>query len=176
MKLKLINLPVFIFVLMIFSFSAEQALACDCAAPPPVREAKEKAAAVFVGEVISIKTVRGDYSREVTLKVTKTWKGVLSSQITIMTGGGCGYFFEEGKSYLIYAYGDKEKPATGICSRTTAAGTEKADRDIKILNKLKKEGLEANVGLTVFRDTDHPKTPKKKWPNDKEAGIKDDGT
>ncbi|HEV7643339.1 MAG TPA: hypothetical protein VGO50_05285 [Pyrinomonadaceae bacterium] len=147
MKLNLMSISIFTLALTIFSLSAEQVLACDCRGQNPdlaegIRKAKEKSTAVFVGEVVSIKIVRGgDYSREVRLKVSKSWKGAASSQITIMTGGGggdCGYFFEVGKSYLIYAYDDRENLTTNICTRTTPAGTEKSDKEIKILNKLRK--------------------------------------
>src|SRR6185503_15210753 len=42
-------------------------------------------------------------------------------EVEVRTGLGdsdCGYNFRLGGQYLVYAYGDEDKLATGICSRT----------------------------------------------------------
>lgn len=49
------------------------------------------------------------------------WKGVSEDSIMLRTadsGPMCGYPFEQGRDYLVYAYGDPEHLDTGLCGRT----------------------------------------------------------
>jgi hypothetical protein len=95
------------------------AFACSCAGPSPPSEALEESTAVFAGRVASIEP--GSYGKTVRFDAERAWKGVTESAVTVTTGNGggdCGYSFEQGKEYLVYAYGDKESLGTGICSRT----------------------------------------------------------
>ncbi len=94
------------------------AFACSCAGSTPPSEAFGESTAVFAGKVVSIES--NNYSKTVHFDVERAWKGVTESAITITTGeggGDCGYGFEEGKEYLVYAYGS-ESLTTGICGRT----------------------------------------------------------
>ena len=104
--------------------AASYAVACDCAPPPPAKESLEKAAAVFVGKVTKVEDA-GGFQNRVTLEVTASHKGVKEKEITIFTaqnGAACGYGFEKGTSYLVYAYetkdGEKKTLGTNICTRT----------------------------------------------------------
>ena len=52
-------------------------------------------------------------------QVDRAWKGVSEDTVTVRTstqGAACGYFFNEGKSYLVYAFGDEHSLSTGSCS------------------------------------------------------------
>ncbi|MGI0019807.1 MAG: hypothetical protein ACREAY_05005 [Nitrososphaera sp.] len=92
--------------------------ACSCNGPIPQSEAFDESAAVFAGKVVSIES--SNYSKTVHFDAERPWKGVTESAITITTGAGggdCGYGFEEGREYLVYAYGS-ESLGTGICGRT----------------------------------------------------------
>jgi hypothetical protein len=69
--------------------------------------------------------------------VEKLWKGVLPEEISIVTGrgnGDCGYRFEVGGSYLVYAYGsDESSLSTNICQRTAKLSVAQAD--LKVLGR-----------------------------------------
>lgn len=129
-----------------FMFVApSSAMACSCMVTddPPAKQVQNaygEATAVLAGEVISVTDSADDsYSRKVTIKVAKSWKGGSAKEITITTGKDsamCGFNFEVGTSYLIYAHGDAAKLSTTICTRTAEF---KADGDAKHLDKLKKK-------------------------------------
>jgi len=124
------------FVLAILSFWASPALSCICAPKPSVRRSLSESNAVFIGRVIArhsawIESASGlgssDYS--FTFEVERLYKGALSSEVTVLTGrgyGDCGYHFQVGEKYLVYAYGDKELK-TNICTRTTNMSKAGAD-------------------------------------------------
>jgi hypothetical protein len=72
----------------------------------------------------------------VKFRVEKYWKGVLTTEMIVVTGrggGDCGYRFEVGARYLIFAYGGDTKLETNICQRTK--GLEEATEDLKLLGK-----------------------------------------
>lgn len=103
------------------------AMACSCmVTDAPLEEqietAYKDASAVFSGEVISVTDSADDsYSYAVKIKVAKSWKGGKAKEITVTTGKDsamCGFNFEVGKSYLVYAHGEAEKLSTNICSRS----------------------------------------------------------
>ena len=62
---------------------------------------------------------------------------------TPVSGASCGYHFEEGQGYLVYAYGKGEPFETDICSGTTHLS--KADEDLALLGngEKPKDGGEA---------------------------------
>ncbi|CAA9524058.1 MAG: hypothetical protein AVDCRST_MAG05-3808 [uncultured Rubrobacteraceae bacterium] len=132
------------------------ASACSCAALPGTpqeraREALSGSTAVFSGEVVEFEkpppdtamvegtmwTVMGDAGREakVTLRVSEVWKGPQQQTMTITTeadsGMGCGYPFEEGREYLLYATG--EDPSVGLCGETKPLSG--ADADLEALGE-----------------------------------------
>jgi hypothetical protein len=90
-------------------------------------EAFGEADAVFSGQVISINTQtssehRGLNNRLVSFLVKESFRGVNSPELEVTTGmggGDCGFSFEIGKEYLVYAYlGEEKRLSTGICTRT----------------------------------------------------------
>jgi len=68
---------------------------------------------------------------KITFRLERTLKGTLQKEVILATGrggGDCGYRFDVGQSYLVYAYGDDMSSlATNICQRTailSAAGDD----------------------------------------------------
>jgi hypothetical protein len=140
---KFLIIASFLFVI----FYAEKTYACSCLAPDPnqsleqqVTEAYENSTAVFSAKVLSISENSAEYSKTIKLKLTKSWKGKFGKSITVTTAmdsAMCGYNFEIGKTYLIYANGkDVKNLSAGLCSRTAQL---KANEDVKVLHKLKKK-------------------------------------
>ncbi|MBK6751452.1 MAG: hypothetical protein IPG67_16010 [Acidobacteria bacterium] len=128
-----------------FTFAAaETSLACSCIAPTgklktQVSNAYKDSDAIFSGKVISMeKTSDGNYWL-VKLAVNYTWKGTGMSEITIKTAldsAMCGYRFENGKEYLVYAHGTAADLYVGNCSRT---GSVSENGDVKYLANLKRK-------------------------------------
>jgi hypothetical protein len=130
--------------------SAEKSFACSCPVPieplkKQVQSAFSSADTVFSGEVIEIKESPTDkYSLLVKFKVAKSWKGESKNEITITTAkenAMCGYSFETGKTYLVYANGQNEDLFTTNCSRTA---TFSKRGDVKYLDKLKRKKTNSN--------------------------------
>jgi len=59
---------------------------------------------------------------EVSFEVQRSYTGVQSKHVLVSTGigaGDCGFDFETGRKYLVFAYkGDSGELSTGICSST----------------------------------------------------------
>jgi hypothetical protein len=116
---------------------------CSCAGPRDVPSALASAQAVFTGRVVSVRdtTVQTDHGpwrrRRVMLRVDRAWKGVEAETVTVLTGwggGDCGFPFERGESYLVYAHGRPgEVLGTGICGRT--AELSRAAADVRALGE-----------------------------------------
>ena len=64
-------------------------------------------------------------------QVERLYKGALASEVTVVTGqghGDCGYRFQVGEQYLVYAGEDGDKRlGTNICTRTTPISRADAD-------------------------------------------------
>ena len=119
--------------------SAAPALACSCV-PATVAQAKQDAAAIFEGRVTSIvdapeSGVDMAPEHSVTLSVVRSWRGLEKQQtVTLRTaksGATCGYAFELGTSYLVYAGGEPGKLHVNSCSRTRLLS--KASEDLAAL-------------------------------------------
>ena len=115
------------------------AQACSCAFPPgsPAEELAQ-ADAVFAGVATSVKAHRKLFilpssSDPVTIEfdVSRVWKGPQQETLTVKTvrsESSCGYEFQEGEWYIVYARNGE----TGLCSRTTP--TWRAFADFKELD------------------------------------------
>ena len=123
------------------------ASACSCAALPGnpqerARQALSDSAAVFSGEVVDFEesppptsmmegtmfTIIGGGTATATLRVSEVWKGPKRQTAQVTTEAdsavGCGYPFEEGQEYLVYA---GEGAPVSLCSETkplSEAGAE----------------------------------------------------
>jgi hypothetical protein len=102
------------------------ALACKCRLQT-VDEAKQDATAIFEGRVSAIvdepKTEANMFpGKTVTIAIVRTWRGLENQEaVTLRTnesGASCGYGFQVGTSYLIYAVGEHDKLLVTSCSRT----------------------------------------------------------
>jgi hypothetical protein len=150
MKINATRFFTLLFVSALFFFSAQQTFACSCMAPNPdiplkklVTDSRENATAVFSAQVISVSEAGADQTidHQVKVKITKTYKGVVSGEIIIFTEANsamCGYDFEAGKTYLIYAYtGQGNKLSVNNCSRTSMVNKD-SKKELAILKKIKK--------------------------------------
>lgn len=126
------------------------AQACSCTGALPPNQSMAIASAVFTGKVIKLAKTGTTAAMpdhylgyEVTFELGKVIKGKgLSPKgtVTIGTGAGfgdCGYDFEEGKEYLVYANGKYPTLETDICTRTQPLeGTE--EEILELLDRLPK--------------------------------------
>ncbi|HEY9604053.1 MAG TPA: DUF6174 domain-containing protein [Allocoleopsis sp.] len=114
----------------LFLLGANAVMACKCAPTTP-QQSLERSNAVFSGKVIEIdKSSNPSESNRVTFEVSKTWKGTNQKKLTITTSSSsasCGYSFEAGKEYLVYASSQDNKLQTGSCSGTKALSDARAD-------------------------------------------------
>lgn len=119
------------------------ASACSCEQPPGVAEELSRSDAVFSGKVISIEEkppLLSVPSKTVIFQVGRIWKGIEQSQVKITTGqggGDCGFDFNMGQEYLVYAvksnsYG-LNSLSTIICDRT--ATLSQAQGDLPLLGE-----------------------------------------
>lgn len=126
-KLSLVILALFIFPLSLV-FQAPTAYGCSCIAPELPQASRDQAAAVFAGRVTNIDRPSNFTSTidpiKVTFDVSYVWKGKESNTINLLTAresASCGFPFEEGKEYLVYANTSEETGDdlhVSLCSRT----------------------------------------------------------
>lgn len=92
--------------------------------------------------------------RKVRFKITEVLTGLDPSQkeIVIATGlggGDCGYGFQRGVEYIVYAYNQREEGlSTGICSPTRPI--EQAAEDLKYFRQLGNTAPVSEVRVTAF--------------------------
>ena len=124
----------------------QDGLACSCVGPRG-KKALEGAAAAFSGKVTKVEYLDADEPEVepriiVTFKVYRWWKGPLKKSAvlhTIYNKWTCeGYFFKEGKEYLVFAYQNREQMAekfpaakdtlgVNICGATGLLATAKEE-------------------------------------------------
>ena len=107
--------------LALLLFSSESGFACTCVKLPNVAEDFQDADAVFLGRVVDVSR----FGFGTKLRVEQSWKGVSVDEITIFTSNSsCGYLFEKGERYLVYAHKSSDgEYYTGACSGTTNVGS-----------------------------------------------------
>jgi hypothetical protein len=153
------QIAILMITVVVAGISCPSAFACSCAPPRPgmtereIAEARLQAAkTVFVGTVTAnhrktsflgmvfspIFTAifgEGEFDHVATFRVDIGVKPSNNHEVRVTTGhfghGLCGFMFEKGKSYLVYAYGDQELE-TNICSRTREFDTV-ANGDLTVL-------------------------------------------
>jgi hypothetical protein len=121
--------------LSILALWSAPALACKCKLQT-VDEAKQDAVAIFEGRVTSIVDEPKSESnmfpgKTVTIALVRTWRGLENQEaVSVRTGESgamCGYGFEVGASYLVYAAGESDKLLVTSCSRTRPLGEANED-------------------------------------------------
>ena len=117
--------------------------ACSCVQPGPPTEELEASAAVFAGRVFLVEHSYDPDGRIITpedrstigFDVSAVWKGAVHEDMYITTpptGGTCGFVFNEGDEYIVYAYDSRYEDggySTGICTRTALLGEAQQDID-----------------------------------------------
>ena len=139
---------------LVFLSNPEAVYACSCAASGTPQEELAAFDAVFAGRVRSVEhTFDPDASSvspwdhtKVGFTVNTVWKGDVTRSIEIATpptGGSCGYPFQEGTTYIVYAYGSATEGGftASLCSRT--APLSAAQEDIAALGRGQAPGGEA---------------------------------
>ena len=143
-------------LLGLLAFPAE-VFSCSCAPPreeveTDIKVSVGRADLVFLGEaekVVRIATPKEVIKKEgydpeideTTFRVVKSWKGVSSDRIVSRISTVCclcGFQFEVGKTYLVYAsIRDDGTISSSICNRTLALTSEQIGQsiDIKVLNR-----------------------------------------
>ena len=102
----------------------DAALSCSCEFPGTPLEELAFRDAVFIGRVVEI--VEPSEEEEdvwILFKLSAVWKGPLGEDIAIRTGRDeamCGFSFEVGGEYLVYALLEDGALETSICSRTSS--------------------------------------------------------
>lgn len=146
------------------------ALACSCHRVLGTVTEFNKEQAVFLGKVkslvpdereIEVTPIGGKkagkpekqkiHGYSVTFEVKESFKGPseIKNLHTDEGGGLCGYYFEVGKEYLVYAYEFKGMLNTSICTRTRLASD--AEDDLDILRSLKKGEVQPRIFGFVYR-------------------------
>jgi hypothetical protein len=117
--------------------------------------------AVFSGRVLDIQSKQAQsdigqftYERKlVKFAVEDAFRGVQASTVEVLTGqggGDCGYNFEQGRSYLVYAHKNETgEMSTGICTRTRPI--EKAAEDLEFIRGIDKMSPTARFSGGVIR-------------------------
>ncbi|MEK6908810.1 MAG: hypothetical protein AABX23_02025 [Nanoarchaeota archaeon] len=143
MKNKIIILPA-LAILMLFVIMGV-ASACSCIYLEDTQARIENADYVFTGKISEIRLSGSEYNKEqeATIRITQYWKpSSFPESVNLIfystrdTGANCGYNFEEGKEYLIYASLDAE---TGKISTNSCMGNlllEESKDEINELNDL----------------------------------------
>ena len=126
-------------VVVCLALSAGVSVACTCMHMRGDPDAAFKTAStVFSGKVLKITEGKSSMPasgvRELVVKfrVEKSWKLIRKDEVivvTLNTSNLCGFPFEIGERYLVYAVGGGSKFMTDICSRTTQAPGAKEDLD-----------------------------------------------
>jgi hypothetical protein len=136
--MKFINtIGVCLFLITILFISSAKVQACAKCAIPNFEDAKVRAAAIFVGKVLSVN--EEGTSKIFEFQVSKTWKGNGAKTVKVTYYESVRYqpIFEVGKEYLMFAEsGDDRTLHVYRCSRSAAI--ENSAGDLKLLGKAKK--------------------------------------
>jgi hypothetical protein len=134
---------IFAFAIILSACFSDSARACSCvssyAGTQPC-QAYWGAGAVFTGLVTNISTIpldlgdgrSGYQQRLVRFELDESFLGVKGRTAEVFTGmggGDCGYDFQEGARYFVYAYRNPKDNTlhAGICGRTRPLGEASAD-------------------------------------------------
>ncbi len=95
--------------------SPSSAADCSCQANhDDAVDTLEHFKAAFAGKVTQVEP-QGE-GKKISFEVARTYKGSIKKAVTLNTPGACASEFEVGKSYLVYAMGDKAAYTTDRCA------------------------------------------------------------
>lgn len=164
MRVKFLPVVPAVFFLLL---TAQSAHACSCMGGRALCEEFGSAAAVFVGTVTGVrdaprpataqekKIAEDEWEpRGFRFAVTQSFHGVAGAEVEVWTGrggGDCGYDFEQGATYLVYAYRMEKsgRLGTGICSRTRPLAG--AAEDLEFLRGLARQPNGVTISGAVSR-------------------------
>lgn len=138
-----------LFLASVFAVNASNVFACSCFTPEgipiekQVKDAYTKSSSVFVGQVVDV--IKKPETNLIKFRVEKSWNNKFQKEMTVSTPGNsamCGYEFQVGKKYLVYASGENDKLSTYLCTRTASAT---ANKDVALLNKIKKPKIKSST-------------------------------
>lgn len=121
-------------------FFPREAVACSCAESGTVQENKSRSDAVFEGTAASVKSsslsLFGAPAKAVkaNFQVNEVWKGHVAPSIEVVTNGSgasCGYEFQVGERYLVYAASTGNSLEVSLCSGTIL--TSEANEQMALL-------------------------------------------
>ncbi|MFW5704263.1 MAG: hypothetical protein ACOCXG_00325 [Nanoarchaeota archaeon] len=115
--------------------------ACSCAFQDNVTDKYNMYGEIFTGKVTSIDKNRNEY--EITIQLIDIYKGEnvqVKTLHTAIESAACGYDFEEGENYLIYANEYENKLSTDLCSGNSLVS--KAENETQILETLAEKNPE----------------------------------
>ncbi len=123
------------------AFRPPVAYACSCAIREDPQAGLHRSAAVFAGNVVAVRrafpsfrSAAGLGSNLVTFDVARVWKGPTQRRIIIATQqneAACGYTFDHGHVYIVYATRSAAGLETSICDRTRLL--DEAQEDVAVL-------------------------------------------
>jgi len=142
-------------------FMPNAADACSCMGPQAPCEAAWRVDAVFVAQVVRVeRTSTGVRAHLLPLEAFRGPSAIVAVD-TGLGGGDCGYAFQPGETYLIYAGAYAGRYRTGICDRTRPLS--QAAEDLDYLRTTAR--TPSNLGLvqgTVWRtDTNYGGTSQR---------------
>ncbi|MBS1251365.1 MAG: putative cell wall hydrolase LytN [Anaerolineales bacterium] len=164
MMIKAIRVMLFLAVVMaLLLVNPGRAYACFCVPRGSPAEELAKSTAVFTGRVVSIESSSAPLWRDVdsvnvTFRVSEVWKGPRRGKLTVLTarhGIDCGYEFESGKEYLVYAAGAENRLVVWFCSRTQPLAEAREDLAVLGAGRAPLEAF-GDVGVEVHASPDLP--------------------
>lgn len=116
----------FMLLSLLAAIGSEKAYACSCLAPESYAKELEKSTHVFDAVVADSQEGTGG-NLDVTLTVQAVWKGELERETHVSTPGSsaaCGYYFEVGERYAVFANEHEGRLQVLLCSATTKLSDE----------------------------------------------------
>ena len=125
-----------IFGAIILCWAADVAVACSCIRTPSPCASFNNTPIVFVGRVASVEEDKVEimrFGQKQTVRtgllahfeIEESLKGIKQKTVDVATGGGggdCGYPFQAGKRYLVYAYPNNGAEMESSIARTVIGG------------------------------------------------------
>ena len=141
------------FIASWFATSSTPGYACSCIALGPPEEELARSTAVFTGTVLEVYTrnkpgfsISSADPVDVTFQVETVWKGPAAKTLVASTaryGASCGYEFEAGNRYLVYANGAESGLTVSLCSRTRPISQATQDLDQLGQGKVSETGVDS---------------------------------
>lgn len=114
----------------------ENALACECAPPPPPCVEYSETPIIFTGTVTEAIQTENGWVRLARMRIDKAYKGISEDTVILHDDGMCdGPTLQVGEQYLMYTHDDGSGylPSRG-CTRSSSV--KYADEDLAFLNSL----------------------------------------